>query len=589
MVINYERRLLSNSAFGYLSHSNVTASCLAMSGAGLAWCIRETLRRKHEVGDFLLRIVVAGGLLSLTLTGLWGTDSNGGWIALLAGLGTLGLLEIARRVPAATPNRVAGIIAVGYLLLVGGLLAYGLGRGTLPSESLAFRWEYWVSGWRAWLEHPWTGCGRENFIDGYLVHKSAAATEEVKNPHGIWLTLLYENGPLGLLGGLLLCGFAVTRMARAALGAREAPSGSEDRARRDAHEGSSAQTAEFAPAVLAALVALTWAGAASELVRAGFSGALIWFVETGGAWIVALFLIRWLLRGTNGSLAPIALAAFVVALTHGLIDFALAVPSGLALLAGLVAVSVRPRAEVAIAPGAKPHRILEAASPFAIGAIALAHLLVVAVPTQRTTVIDARLADVAARGPVALDELGGLANRALEVDPLGAQVARSAAGTMADWTAVSEVPAQIREKIAETALGLLGEIQRRTPRSASPARTLARIDARLAELQARVGKAALAAKTRDDAIESFEHAIALHPTDPRLRIEAAEAALPANGFAPSATVAARAVKHLDVAVQIDGLRKPDVAAKLTTAEQARIAADRAALTGRPASREAAHD
>lgn len=564
--VNYERRLRSNAAFGYLTHSNVTASCLALGALLLAALLRATIRAPALARELGMRAAGAAGLLALTLIGLWCTDSTGGWIALAAGGLVLG------GAPLLSPRWRSTLVPAGYLLLAGGMLSYGLLRGTLPGESLAFRWEYWTSGWHAWLAQPLTGCGRENFIQGYLLHRAPGATEEVRNPHSLWLSLLYELGPLGLLGGGLLAWAALRATSRLA-GANADPNAGAP----DAPLGRAGWSA--APAALCALVALGWTASTSDLIRAGASGAIVWGFEVGGAWLAAFALLLWLLRGTSPALATAGMAALVAALTHGLIDFALLTAAGLSLLVGLLAGATAGGAPRDAAPRARgPARrcagLRRAARAIPLLATA-AYLLLGVVPTWRAALLYDELQAVLRRGPGAAATATAISARAVAADPWSADAPRALAGALAEWSAAPGAAPAARESLAQQALELLRELERRSPRALGPIRAQARLLAQ-PEPHARPDSGAARDRLRR-AVEAYERAIALYPSEPRLRIEAAEAALRLWQQVPDVETADRARGHLAAALRIDATRKADAAVKLTDAELARIKAAQAGL------------
>lgn len=64
------------------------------------------------------------------------------------------------------------------------------------------RYDYWRIAWRVWLDHPVGGVGAGNYARPY--YERRATTEDVDQPHSIWLQALSE---LGLVGVLLVGAF----------------------------------------------------------------------------------------------------------------------------------------------------------------------------------------------------------------------------------------------------------------------------------------------------------------------------------------------------------------------------------------------
>src|SRR5207302_612447 len=68
------------------------------------------------------------------------------------------------------------------------------------SNSLDFRWKYWVAAARVFRQHPLTGVGWNNFGLHYLGVRLPEASEEVKDPHNFLVRFFVEAGLIG--GGL---------------------------------------------------------------------------------------------------------------------------------------------------------------------------------------------------------------------------------------------------------------------------------------------------------------------------------------------------------------------------------------------------
>jgi O-antigen ligase len=90
-----------------------------------------------------------------------------------------------------------GILTLGIAAAVG----HGLYHHGLPTDSLNFRWRYWVAAMRMFRRHPLLGVGWDNFGPHYLLDRLPAASEEILDPHNFLMRFLVE---LGLVGFVLM-------------------------------------------------------------------------------------------------------------------------------------------------------------------------------------------------------------------------------------------------------------------------------------------------------------------------------------------------------------------------------------------------
>lgn len=89
-------------------------------------------------------------------------------------------------------------------LALAAVVAHGIYRGGLfPghfSNSLDFRWKYWVAATHIFQQHAVTGIGWANFGLHYVGARLPEASEEVKDPHNFLVRFFVEAG---LIGGML--------------------------------------------------------------------------------------------------------------------------------------------------------------------------------------------------------------------------------------------------------------------------------------------------------------------------------------------------------------------------------------------------
>jgi hypothetical protein len=199
-VETFERRLSANEAFGYLPHSNLTASYLALCGfAGAGVAVGRVRRRPRSEIEWLVAagtvVLVAAIFGALVLT-----KSAGAMIA--AGAGAALWNGLRRLAPWIEAHRRRAIligwacVAVGAVAMVG----HGVYHKSLPGWSLTFRWQYWTTSAEMIADRPWTGVGRENFGRHYLQYKSIESPEEVTNPHNFLVQAAADWGVIGLIG-----------------------------------------------------------------------------------------------------------------------------------------------------------------------------------------------------------------------------------------------------------------------------------------------------------------------------------------------------------------------------------------------------
>lgn len=215
----FEQRMLSREAQGFLGHSNVAGAYLALCGLAAAGLAVRQVGRLMAQGDTMsslqqLRavgmVVLAGGMLfAVTLTGSLGALASLAVAVVFAGA----VLCLRQRI--ARHRRRALAIGAGVVLLGGlGVVGHGLYHGSLPNPSLDFRWKYWQASAGMFADHPLFGVGRENFGHHYTVYKTPESSEEVANPHNLFVQAACESGVVGLLAVMALVAGAVLKLSR---------------------------------------------------------------------------------------------------------------------------------------------------------------------------------------------------------------------------------------------------------------------------------------------------------------------------------------------------------------------------------------
>lgn len=621
-LVNYERRLLSARAFGWQSQPNVAASLMAMGlgvAAGLGGAALGGAGGLRWAG-----VAIGLAVSALLLVGVALTGSRGGMIA--CGVAILGTAAVGVLTPRAGWVRSAASLALGYLALIGAGVGYGLLKGALPVESLAFRWEYWSAAAQAYPEKPLTGLGRLNFADAYTRFKTAESTEEVRDPHNLWVSLLVELGPLGLLGGGLLLSLAMIAALRAAAVTSPSPAAPSPPPRA-ALDGVNDHNDESTLRLGPVLTLVTGVLVAYALL----SGVPIDLLGLALPWALFVVILAWTfsaidggapLRAVNRSparecgagptpcgvgsdatrrsraqhgprpspqtttwLAAGVAAALFAALVHGLVDFALLTPAGVALFALLAgaACGVASTTQAGNAAAANPPRVpfdgrrwpRLAAAAAGLGLTA-AQVGLNALPAASSEARvaareDAARAELVRGAPAAALPLLERATSAAGNDPLDAGARRRLARLALDAAATPGLSEELGVQLLTLAQANAEAALAANPCSAAGWRLRAAADEAALPLTASWLPAEQRGSLSRRAAEAWDHAVALYPTDPRARIAAGWARLrlcQSDGRAADADAARR---HFQEALRIDALRRPEVAVKLSAAERMQVA------------------
>jgi hypothetical protein len=478
------------------------------------------------------------------------TGSIGAGVSVALAGAALVALGLLRHVTARRTRLVFAALVSIYVAVIAGGAGYGLRKGTLPHTSLAFRWQYWQAAGRAYTDAPLTGIGRENFRSAYLLYKPAESSEEVGNPHNLWLSLLVELGPLGLLAGLVLIGGAAYGALLSVGRAGRAPPGS-------------------CGPVMCGAVPL-----AVLLAQATFSGEpfgapgilLLWSVYVAGLWLLG-FVVAWRLitqvdrhPQATGWLVAGLFAALCAALVHNLIGLSLLTPAGLAVFITLAAAAIALRAgNQQPGPGAA-REIPRTQRGLAWGAgllLAAGYIGLIGWPTFATAGAHDRIVrrlGMVASADGAYADLAAARQWVLR-DPWDAELPLTLARLALEVGRDAEITVQQRDAFLE-----LADSYVRTARERSPA-TFAIESAAATIATARADASGHAADLRAAATR-WQATVGCYPTNPQTRIAAAEAAYRAWRASQRVEYARQAFDDYQAALAIDTTRAPDVAAKL---------------------------
>lgn len=559
-VRNYEQRLRSGETYAYQSHPNVTGALLVMwllpaAGLAIAWLRERKSRGAERAGALLL----AFGVVTLLAFGIALTGSLGAAAFAMAGVALLLFIGLRAVRFSRQPGRMAFalFLAGAVVALAGGM--YGWQRGTLPHPSLAFRWYYWTAAGQTFVEHPLTGIGRGNFADAYKLHKPIESTEDVTDPHSLWISLLVELGPAGLLAGLLLA-YAVIRGLFRRLASGPAPPGAAD--------------VPLLATMALTILLLSLQGLFGSDVLDVYTG-FMWSIRLGAAWVLSLVLLAAILRNPLESpdrrrwlTAGIA-AGLLAALGHGLMDFALLTPAGLSLFI-LLAVGGLARPEKTPPPAPRANLAM------AVVGLALlsTQLVLVSLPTLRAQMRVLQLRAAATRidpeRAAQFEQLSKLAAAAAESDPLGVYGTDAAARLFLQIGSDPRLGSDVSLRWLEAARELAERVAQRRPRSSDAHVRLARIYAALEEQYLLAARPDDALAALDGLRAHWEQAARLHPADPRKRLAAGRAWVQTWEETDDPAAARRAAAHLEAARAIDATREPGEIVRLREGELAEL-------------------
>ncbi|MBN2448516.1 MAG: O-antigen ligase family protein [Phycisphaerae bacterium] len=582
-LVNFERRVKSGEVMGFLSHSNVTAAHLgawALIVAGLTLTALRTSLKTHDASS---RGVAGVGMLLLAplCYALYLTGSTGALVAVAGGVVALVVLGLAARWVSGRPRTWAALLLAGYVSVIGAGAAYGIAKGTLPHTSLAFRWYYWSAAGQGYAEAGaarLTGIGRENFRDMYQRYRPPLSTEEVRNPHDLWVTALVELGPLGLAALAILTAGLVTNTLRAVRG----PGG---------ERALPARSSPAYVAIVAAGVLLTQL-VASQTITAGSGQSersavlLLWLIEFAAVWAIVFVMAAracFDARLDGSWLGAGLVAALLATLVHNLVGFSLLTPAGLSTFVLIAVCAVALRRNVANGNGVTGARVaVTAAVTIAVGG---AYVGLVAIPTTRANALldsmISRLYAAQSLADVASAVRQGMG--ACAVDPFDASVPRRVARQLAgiatadagngeerrDWLAGADTLdiEQRRSWLARAESAGLTSLAR-NPASSGTYRVLAKIHDALATTWQRQQGADEMRGELDLAVGRWRRAVELFPTDPRLRIDAAATMIRAWHASGEALLAREAERHLHDALAIDATRPVENTSRLSAEELA---------------------
>ena len=206
----FEKRLRdSREPLGFFALANTFGGFLAVSliftATILAWALQRQQGSRYTLLIWIIAIALLGWCLLLTKsrTAWAGTAVSG--ISLIFAFGRFKLDR---------PRILAGVVGLATLAaLIGILIRFGgLDRQVLTEapKSLQYRLQYWTATVPMIRDHWLFGVGPGQFRWNYLIYKLPEASEEIADPHNLFLDVAANGGItalIGLVGLLLLVAF----------------------------------------------------------------------------------------------------------------------------------------------------------------------------------------------------------------------------------------------------------------------------------------------------------------------------------------------------------------------------------------------
>ena len=319
------RLLYSSDVFSTFGLANSLAGFLVGPLVVALWACVRSLAQPRRSASRVGGVLAALPLLLIVGACLILTKSRSAWIGLAVGMVLLALTA-RRRIAART--LILG--SVGGLMVVLGLMAGGYATGRLDREvltqstlSMRYRWEFWRGAWGVITEGAtlsrgvldsdnfWSGVGPANFAGPYLLHKLPESSEEIQDPHNLFLEVWATAGLFALAALVTTLGLGLWNP----LGSRSGWDADEttQEVKPIAPPEASGSTFWLAASSSAGWVVVVALGRLNPFYGDLFARWLI----LGGGWLLAALLGRSLWRGAT--LPAAALGAGVAAIVVNLL------------------------------------------------------------------------------------------------------------------------------------------------------------------------------------------------------------------------------------------------------------------------------
>lgn len=197
----FERRLLDSSEpTGPFALANTFGGALAVAFVFIIAGLLSALSNQEKVR--FVSVLAVCVLLAAVGYCLVLTKSRTAWVGCLVGVICLftGRLESSW----AWARRASAVVVVAMVAGLVGIASGAIDREVLleSPKSLQYRLFYWTGAARVIQESPLLGAGPGNFRQAYLAHKVPESSEEILDPHNVFLDAWCSAGLIGFVGML---------------------------------------------------------------------------------------------------------------------------------------------------------------------------------------------------------------------------------------------------------------------------------------------------------------------------------------------------------------------------------------------------
>ena len=194
-ALQFERRVASGEIMGFTSSENSYGALVVLLTAVATGVLIQRLSDRDAPGwPAAAAVGVAAALVMIAHL-----RSRTAYATPLLGAAALAGVWVLRGWLGRHPRRAFGMGLGAVLLALAAVVGHGVHHGSLPGDSLAFRWRYWTASARLFARHPVVGVGWDNFGLHYLSVRLPVAAEEIKDPHNFIVRFATELGSVGLM------------------------------------------------------------------------------------------------------------------------------------------------------------------------------------------------------------------------------------------------------------------------------------------------------------------------------------------------------------------------------------------------------
>jgi O-antigen ligase len=195
----FERKFVNGEIIGFNESPNsFSAVIVLLTVVSIGLAIQRRASGDSLAWTIAIAAACAPGLLIIYFAGT--RTAAGTLLIAAAALASLASVQMRRFLQKHHNLAFSAGIAV-FFLGAALLVAHGIYHGSLPNDSLNFRWRYWIAAAELVKRHLLTGVGWANFGQPYLAVRVPAAAEEVRDPHNFIVRAFAE---LGIIGGALV-------------------------------------------------------------------------------------------------------------------------------------------------------------------------------------------------------------------------------------------------------------------------------------------------------------------------------------------------------------------------------------------------